>query len=112
MGADKARDVIGQGHLGREHQGKGTQENCSAMWLTVSGFMGMGLVSQLSLASRLAQSILGLAQGPSWWWAPTSLSRDLVQHQGFWEVGCLLPPTDPSLILPLVFSAMPQCIII
>ena len=37
------------------------------MWLTVSGFMGMGLVSGLSLGSRLAQPLLGPTQGPSWW---------------------------------------------
>ena len=33
-------------------QGKGTEENCSAAWLTVSGFMVMGLVSGLSLANH------------------------------------------------------------
>ena len=43
--ADKARDFIGRGHPGGEQQGKGTQENCSAMWLAVLGFMVMGLVS-------------------------------------------------------------------
>ena len=32
--------------------GKGTQENCSAAWLTVSGFMVMGLVSGWSLANH------------------------------------------------------------
>ena len=32
--------------------GKGTQENCSATWLTVSGFMVMGLVSGWSLADH------------------------------------------------------------
>ena len=52
MHADKARDFIGRGHLGGEQQGKGTQENCSAMWLTVSGFMLMGLVYGLSLANH------------------------------------------------------------
>ena len=43
--ADKARDFIGKGRPGGEQEGKGTQENCSAMWLAVSGFMVMGLVS-------------------------------------------------------------------
>ena len=57
----------GKRHPGGEQQGRGSQEKCSAMWLTASGFMGMGLVSGLSLASHLARSILGLAQGPSWW---------------------------------------------
>ena len=47
--ADKARDFIGKGCPGGEQEGKGTQENCSA---TVSGFMLMGLVSGLSLASH------------------------------------------------------------
>ena len=46
-----ARDCIGKG-LGGEQQGKGTQENCSAMWLAVSGFMVMGLVSRLSVANH------------------------------------------------------------
>ena len=50
--ADKARDFIGRRHQGTEQQGKGTQENCSAMWLTVSGFMLMGLVYGLSLANH------------------------------------------------------------
>ena len=31
--ADKARDFIGKGCLGKEQKGKGTQENCSATWL-------------------------------------------------------------------------------
>ena len=52
MRADKARDFIGRWHLDGEQQGKGTQENCSAMWLTVSGFMLMGLVYGLSLANH------------------------------------------------------------
>ena len=50
--ADKARDFIGKGCLGGEQEGKGTQENCSAAWLTASGFMVMGLVSGLSLANH------------------------------------------------------------
>ena len=32
--------------------GKGTQENCSAAWLAVSGFMVMGLVSGWSLVNH------------------------------------------------------------
>ena len=35
--ADKARDFIGKGLLGREQKGKGTPENCSGLWLAVSG---------------------------------------------------------------------------
>ena len=37
---------------GGEKWGKRTQENCSAMWLAVSGFIVMGLVSGLSLANH------------------------------------------------------------
>ena len=37
--ADKARDFIGKGYLGREQQGKGTQEKCSASL----GFYGDGI---------------------------------------------------------------------
>ena len=49
---DKARDFIGKGHPGGEQKGKGTQENCSAEWLAVLGFMVMGLVSGWSLANH------------------------------------------------------------
>ena len=37
---------------GGELEGKGIQENGSALWLAVSGFMVIGLVSGLSLASH------------------------------------------------------------
>ena len=50
--ADKARDFIGKGCLGREQEGKGTQKDCSAMWLAVLGFMVMGLVSRLSVVNH------------------------------------------------------------
>ena len=50
--ADKAKDFIGKGRPGAKQEGKGNQEDCSAMWLTVLGFMVMRLVSRLSLANR------------------------------------------------------------
>ena len=50
--------LLEKGHLDREQQEKGTQENCSAMWLTVSGFMVKGLVSRLPLASHLAWPVV------------------------------------------------------
>ena len=56
--ADKARDFIGKGHPGREQPGKETQENCSVTWLAVSGFIGMGLVSGLSLADHSDSRVL------------------------------------------------------
>ena len=55
---DKAGDFIGKEHLGGEQQGKGTQENNSVTWLDVSGFMGMGLVSGLSLANHSDSRVL------------------------------------------------------
>ena len=39
--ADKARDFVGENPGGKQ-EGKGTQENYSAMRLAVSGFMVMG----------------------------------------------------------------------
>ena len=76
MCAVKARDFIGKGCLGGGREGEGSWENCSATWLTVSGFMGIGLVSGLSLASHselgsflVAYASLiqgGLWQGRSW----------------------------------------------
>ena len=50
--ADKARDFIGKGHPGGEQEGKGIQENCSAAWLAVLGFMVIGLVSGWFLANH------------------------------------------------------------
>ena len=66
--ADEARDFIGKGHPGGEKEGEGTQENCSAMWLPVSGFMVIGLVSGLSLASH--------SDSESFLMAHASLSQD------------------------------------
>ena len=81
--------------------GKGTQENCSAAWLAVLGFMVMGLVSGWSLANHsnsesflvvhnaqprwmLARGILGsgwtgsvssrpFPNSSSWWWLISSI---------------------------------------
>ena len=81
--------------------GKGTKENCSAVWLEVLGFMVMGLVSRWSFANHsnsvfpgcariaqprwmLARGILGrewtdsVSSGPfpnssSWWWLISSV---------------------------------------
>ena len=68
--------TVGKGCPDREQQSKGTQENCSATWLAVSSFMGMELLSGLFLANHLAQPILGLAQGPSWWCPHFSAKMD------------------------------------
>ena len=87
--ADKARDFIGKRRLGGEQQGKGTQENCSAMWLAVSAFMVMGLVSGLSLASH--------SDSESFLVVHALFSQDGCQQEGFWEVvGHVLSPFDLS----------------
>ena len=80
--ADKARDFIGKGH-----PGKGTQENCSATWLPVSGFMVMALVSRLSLANH--------SDSGSFLVGHALLSQDGCQREGFWEVeGHMASPFD------------------
>ena len=76
--ADKAKDLIGKGCLGGEQRGKGNQD-CSAMWLTVSVFVVMGLVSGLSLANY--------SDSRSFLVTHASLSQDGFQREGFWEVG-------------------------
>ena len=48
----KQETLLGRGSPGREQEGVGTQENCSAMWLAVSGFMVMELVPRLSLVNH------------------------------------------------------------
>ena len=52
--ADRERDLVGKGGLGREQQGKRAQGNCSATRLAVSGFMVTVLASGLFLANHLA----------------------------------------------------------
>ena len=63
----KARDFIGKECLGRKQQDKGTQENFSAMWLTVSGFIAVGLISRWSSANHCDLGSL-LVANPSLSW--------------------------------------------
>ena len=62
------------------------------MWLAVSRFMGMGLVSGFSLASHLVWPVLGLTQVYT-----SFLVMCTLLSQGSWED--LLPPIGPSQIL-------------
>ena len=73
--------------------GKGTQENCSAAWLAVLGFMVMGLVSGWSLANHFnSESFLVVH---------ASLSQDGCYREGFWEV-------DGQVVFPLdLFRTLP-----
>ena len=104
---DKARDFIGKGHPGGEQQGKGTQENCSATCLAVSGFMVMRLVSGLSLVNHLAWPVFGLTRGPSWWHVHLSAKMDSSEKDSGRLVGHmdwhLLPPSGLSRILLVSF---------
>ena len=87
--AGKARDFIGKGHPGGEQKGKGTQENCSVIWLAVSGFMVMGLVSGLSLANH--------SDSESFLVVHALINQDGCQREGFWEVvGQVVSPFDLS----------------
>ena len=93
-----------------ESSRKGTQENCSAAWLAVSGFMVMGLVFEWSLANHsnsvfpggahiaqprwmLVRGILGsgwtrrvsfrpFLNSAGWWWllVPYSLSGSVIKQ--------------------------------
>ena len=47
----KQEIFVGKGCWWGEQEGKGNQENSSETWLTVLGFMVMGLVSRLSVAT-------------------------------------------------------------
>ena len=62
------QETIGKGPPGGEQWGKGTQEDCSAAWLAVLGFMVMGLVSRWSLANH--------SNSESFLMAHASLSQD------------------------------------
>ena len=100
--ADKARDFIGKWCLGGKQQGEGTQENCSAMWLAVSGFMVMGLVAGLSLANH--------SDSGSFQVAHALLSHDGCQREGFWEmVGHVASAFDLSQTLLVGGSVLVPC---
>ena len=100
---DKAKCFIGKGCPGREQQGKGTQENCSATWLLVSGFIVTGSqLSRLSPASHLAYIHIW---SDSWQHIHLSVSMvsskrisgRLAEYIMGWH---LLPPFGSSQILP------------
>ena len=93
--ADKARDFIWKGHPGGEQEGKGTQENCFAVWLAVLGFMVMGLVSGWSLSNHSNSESFLVAHGcvPRWMIARGILgsqqtrgvsSRPFPNYSGWW----------------------------
>ena len=74
----KQETLLGRGTPGREQEGQGIQEDSSATWLTVSGFMVMGLVFGLSLANH--------SDSESFLVVHALFSQDGCQRGGFWEV--------------------------
>ena len=95
--AEKARDFIGKGYSGKEQQSKGTQENCSVVWLVVSGFMVIGLLSRLSLANH--------SDSGSFLVTHASLCQDGFQQEGFWEVGRIDGLVSPHSFWPFPNSS-------
>ena len=94
--------TIGKRLPGREQKRKGTQVNCSATWLTVSGFMVMGLVSRLSLANH--------SDSGSFLVGHALLSQDGCQREGFWEVeGHMASPFDLYRALPVGGGLLVPC---
>ena len=81
--ADRARDFVGKGCLGREQQGKRTQGNCSATRLAVLGFVVT--VSGCLWPIILLVPIFGLTQGPAWWHVHHSANVDS-SKKGSWRV--------------------------
>ena len=94
ISADKARDFIGKAQPGGEQQGTGTQENRSAMWLAVLGFMVIGLVSGWSLANHSNSEFFLVVHA--------SFSQNGCYWEGFWEVDRhVVSPFDLSWTLPV-----------
>ena len=72
--------------------GWGTQENCSATWLAVLGFMAMGLVSGWLWPIILIQSL-------SWWRTHRSAKMDASKRDsGKWTDRQCLLSTTPELL--------------
>ena len=91
----KQETLLGRGAGVESVGGKGTQEDRSATWLTVLGFMVVGLVSSCLWLIILTRSFLVVC---------TWLSQDGLQQRGFWEIGRtygLSSPFDLSQILPV-----------
>ena len=100
--ADKARDFTGKGGPGGEQGDKGTQENISVTWLAVSGFMVMGLVSGLSLASH--------SDSKSFLVVHALFSQNGCQREGFWEVvGHVVSPFELSRTVPVGGGLLVPC---
>ena len=84
--------------------GEGTQEDCSAVWLAVLGFMVRGIVSGESLANYSDSGSFLVVR---------KLNQDGFQPDGFWEVGRiygLVPPLSFWLTFPKFFWLVVACL--
>ena len=89
-GLTEQKTLLGRGTWAESSR---VRENCSATWFIVSCFMGMGLVSGVSLANHLAWLILCVV--------PSTLSVTMdssAKDPGIWSS---LPPVGSSQILPV-----------
>ena len=85
----KQEMFIGKRRQGGKQEGKETQENSSAAWLTVLGFMVMGLVSGVSIANH--------SDSESFLVVPALFSQDGCQKEGLQKVvRHMLSPFDLS----------------
>ena len=85
----KQEILLGKGARAESSRVREPKANCSATWLTVSGFMVMGLVSRLSLANH--------SDSESFLVVHALFSQDGCQREGFWEVvGQVVSPFDLS----------------
>jgi hypothetical protein len=94
------QETTGKRRSSGELQGKGTQENSSAKWLTVSSFMVMELVYGLSLANHSGSESFLVVH--------TLFSQDGCQREGFWEVvrHVMCPLTFPRLFWLVCVSSV------
>ena len=100
--ADKAKNFIGKRCLDWEQEVKGHWEVRSAIWLSVLGFMVMGLVSGLYLDNYSDSESFPVAHA--------LLSQDGWQREGFWEVlGHVASPFDLSWTLSVGGGLLVPC---
>lgn len=92
----RKRLLLGRAPGEGELQGMQPGGSALAMWLTVSGFMGRGLVSGLSLVKHSDLRVLP---------ADTRLCQNGFQQEGFWEVGRTHGLTFPCLFWPFLNSS-------
>ena len=86
----------------------GTQGNCSATWLAVSGFKLMGLISAGSLASSLPRLIPELTQGLIRWLVWLSVETDSsAKDSGSWVISAQTPSAGGGVLVLYSLLASP-----